>query len=87
VWIRVPIVPGLTDGEADLAAAADLVAGLPGAHRVSLLPYHRTGAAKARRLGRELPALDAEPPSRERLEELAALFRERGLVTNIGGAP
>jgi pyruvate formate lyase activating enzyme len=87
VWIRVPIVPGLTDAEADLAAAADLVATLPGAHRVSLLPYHRTGAAKARRLGRALPALDTLPPSRERLEELASLFRERGLVTNIGGAP
>lgn len=87
VWIRVPIVPGLTDADADLAAAAELVAALPGSHRVSLLPYHRTGSAKARRLGRALPALEVEPPSRDRLEELASLFRHRGLVTNIGGAP
>ncbi|MFN8091096.1 MAG: glycyl-radical enzyme activating protein [Vicinamibacteria bacterium] len=87
VWVRVPVVPGLTDAEADLAATADLVAALPRAPRVSLLPYHRTGVAKARRLGRALPELDVEPPPRARLEELAALFRERGLVTNIGGAP
>ncbi len=30
VWIRVPVVPGFTDAEADLAATAALVAGLPG---------------------------------------------------------
>ena len=87
VWIRVPVVPGLNDAEDDLAAAAAVVAALPGAHRVSLLPYHRTGAAKARRLGRARPDIGAEPPPRARLEELAAIFRERGLVTNIGGAP
>jgi pyruvate formate lyase activating enzyme len=84
VWIRVPIVPGHTDGEADLAATAALVAGLPGVRRVSLLPYHRTGAPKARRLGREY-ALDAlAPPPPERLETLAALFRDRGLDVQIG---
>jgi pyruvate formate lyase activating enzyme len=87
VWIRVPVVPGLTDDEADLAAAADLVARLPGSHRVSLLPYHRTGEGKARRLGRERPDLAVEPPSRERMERAAALFRARGILTNIGGAP
>jgi pyruvate formate lyase activating enzyme len=87
VWIRVPIVPGLTDGEADLSAAADLVARLPGSHRVSLLPYHRTGEGKARRLGRERPDLTMEPPSPERLDEAAALFRARGIPTRIGGAP
>ena len=48
LWIRVPVVPGHTDDEADLAATAALVAGLPGVRRVSLLPYHRTGAPKAR---------------------------------------
>jgi len=84
VWIRVPVVPGHTDGERDLAATADLVAGLPGVRRVSLLPYHRTGAPKAGRLGREyaLDALAPTPP--ERLETLAALFRDRGLDVQIG---
>jgi pyruvate formate lyase activating enzyme len=84
VWIRVPVVPGHTDGEADLAATASLVAGLPGVRRVSLLPYHRTGAAKARRLGRAYPLDALAPPSAERLETLAALFRDRGLAVQIG---
>jgi pyruvate formate lyase activating enzyme len=80
----VPVVPGYTDAEADIAATASLVAGLPGVRRVSLLPYHRTGAAKARRLGREHPLDALAPPPSERLEELAALFRERGLAVQIG---
>ena len=84
VWIRIPVVPGHTDAEADVKATAALVAGLPGVRRVSLLPYHRTGAAKARRLGREYPLDALAPPPGERLEELAALFREHGLAVQIG---
>jgi pyruvate formate lyase activating enzyme len=84
VWIRVPVVPGHTDAEADVAATAALVAGLPGVRQVSLLPYHRTGASKARRLGREYPLDALAPPPGERLEALAALFRDRGLAVQIG---
>jgi pyruvate formate lyase activating enzyme len=84
VWIRIPVVPGHTDAEADVAATAALVARLPGVRRVSLLPYHRTGAAKARRLGREYPLDALAPPPGEHLEALAALFREHGLAVQIG---
>jgi pyruvate formate lyase activating enzyme len=85
VWIRVPVVPGLTDAEGDVAATAALVAGLPGVRKVSLLPYHRTGVQKARRLGRDDPLGTLAPPPPERLSTLAALFRERGLPVEIGG--
>ncbi len=84
VWIRVPVVPGHTDAEDDVAATASLVAGLPGVRQVSLLRYHRTGAAKARRLGREYPLDALAPPSPARLDALAALFREHGLAVRIG---
>ena len=85
IWIRVPVVPGHTDAEADVAATAALVAGLPGVRRVSLLPYHRTGTQKARRLGREGPLDTLAPPTPGRLDTLAALFRKRGLSVQIGG--
>jgi pyruvate formate lyase activating enzyme len=84
VWVRVPVVPGHTDAEADLAATASLVVGLRGVRQVSLLPYHLTGAAKARRLGRENPLDGLAPPSPERLERLAALFHRHGLAVRIG---
>ena len=85
VWVRVPVVPGHTDAEADVAATAALVASLPAVRKVCLLPYHRTGAAKASRLGRPYPLPDLSPPPPARLETLAALFRDRGLAVQIGG--
>jgi pyruvate formate lyase activating enzyme len=85
VWVRVPIVPGHTDSAADLTATAALLAGLPGVRRVDLLPFHRTGAAKARRLGRDYPLESLAPPAPGQLESLAGIFRERGLAVSIGG--
>jgi pyruvate formate lyase activating enzyme len=85
VWIRVPIIPGHTDDEADVDAIAELVGGLAGVRQVSLLPYHASGSAKARRLGRSAPLELLAPPPPERMEALAGLFRERGLSVSIGG--
>jgi pyruvate formate lyase activating enzyme len=85
IWIRVPVVPGHTDAEADLAATASLVGGLDGVRKVCLLPYHATGALKAGRLGREPAFPGVGVPSPERLESLAAIFRDRGLAVQIGG--
>lgn len=85
VWIRIPIVPGLTDDPDDLARTAAFAAGLPGVRRVSLLPYHRYGSAKFERLGRPYPLRGLEPPSPDRMGAIAALFRRHGLDTYIGG--
>jgi pyruvate formate lyase activating enzyme len=85
IWVRVPIVPGLTDDEACLSETARLAASVPGVRRVHLLPYHAIGAAKFGRLGKTY-ALDAlKPPSAERMAALADVFRTRGLDTRIGG--
>jgi len=85
LWVRVPVIPGYTDAEADLAATAALLAGLPGIGKVCLLPYHATGARKTARLGRSYPLGELAPPPAGRLESLAALFRGRGLAVQIGG--
>jgi pyruvate formate lyase activating enzyme len=85
IWVRVPIVPGLTDDEAWLSETARLAASVPGVRRVHLLPYHAIGAAKFGRLGKTY-ALDAlKPPPAERMAVLADIFRTRGLDTRIGG--
>ncbi len=44
--IRVPLVPGVTDTDANLQAIAATVCGLPGLLRVDLLPYNRAAGAK-----------------------------------------
>lgn len=44
--VRVPLIPGVTDTEANLSAIARLVSGMPGLQRVDLLPYNRAAGAK-----------------------------------------
>ncbi len=51
--IRVPLVPGVTDTDLNLAAIADTVRGLPGLVRVDLLPYNRAAGAKYESVGME----------------------------------
>jgi pyruvate formate lyase activating enzyme len=85
IWIRIPIIPGVTDDHENLSAIARLVAGVAGVARVDLLPYHRLGATKSATRPPAPTARTIATPTRERLEELAAIFRERGLVTRVGG--
>lgn len=51
VIVRVPLIPGVTDGEANLHAAARFCAGLPGVNRVELVPYQKVGAEHFTRAG------------------------------------
>jgi pyruvate formate lyase activating enzyme len=51
--IRVPLVPGVTDTDENLAAIARIVRGLPGLQQVDLLPYNRVAGAKYRFAGME----------------------------------
>lgn len=85
IWLRVPVIPGLTDDEAGIAAIARLAAATPNMRRVSLLPYHRTAAGKRARLSRGDPLAGVAAPPRERMEALAAVFAPLGVETTIGG--
>jgi pyruvate formate lyase activating enzyme len=87
IWIRVPVIPGINDDETNLEASARFLSGLPGVRKVDLLPYHGTGEAKFARLGKPYALNQLRPPSPQRLEELAAIFRARGLDTTTGGHP
>jgi pyruvate formate lyase activating enzyme len=87
VWVRIPVIPGVNDDEANLEAAAAFVEPLPGVRQVDLLPYHATGEAKFARVGMGYALHGTPAPRHDRLETLAAHFRARGLRTTIGGHP
>lgn len=87
IWIRVPIIPGINDDEANLSATAAFLAPLAGIRQVDLLPYHPTGEAKFARVGMTYALHGTPSPSIQHLEALAALFRAKGLNTTIGGRP
>ncbi len=99
IWVRVPIIPGCTDGTEDLESIARFVASIPSIQQVNLLPYHRIGTAKRARLVRGLSetscppddrddrglALDTPGPSRARMEAVRDRFQAHGLTAIIGG--
>ena len=84
LWLRVPLIPGVNDDAAHLDAVARLAASLPSVRQVSVLPYHKFGAEKARRLGMESPLPGVEPPSSEQVERVVAQFRAHGLNAKAG---
>jgi pyruvate formate lyase activating enzyme len=83
--VRVPLVPGCTDGARDLQQAADFCAALPGRHPVHLLPYHRGHGGKLQRLGRQVPLPSTLPPAASAVEHARDIFQQRGLTVFIGG--
>jgi pyruvate formate lyase activating enzyme len=101
IWLRVPVIPGFTDTDANVDATASLAASLPGVERVCLLPYHRAGTGKLRRAGTgqqrhggsEAAQDEASsdwmpvlsPPSQKKLQAMAERFEAAGLTTSIGG--
>lgn len=84
IWLRVPLIPGVNDSQENLQATAGLAASLRNLRRVTLLPYHKTGLQKFRRLGLECPLSGLEPPTEEELRAAAAMFESAGLPVKIG---
>jgi pyruvate formate lyase activating enzyme len=85
IWLRVPVIPGYNDDPENLSAVAALAAATPNVRRLSLLPYHRTGAGKLVRLGRADALAGVAAPGAAGLRELAARMASAGIETRIGG--
>jgi pyruvate formate lyase activating enzyme len=84
IIIRLPLIPGFTDSEANLQATAGLLARLKSVERVDLLAYHEYGTIKYQQLGKQYP-LQASPLTEERLADIRDIFLQRGLNVQIGG--
>jgi pyruvate formate lyase activating enzyme len=83
--IRVPVIPGITDTEANLEAMGEFLQGLGRPIRMNLLPYHQTAAHKYERLKMENRMAGIEPPTKEHMNELKARFERLGFEVGIGG--
>jgi len=78
-WIRFVLVPGLTDAEENVEAAADIVARWPNVQRVEVLPFHQMGEEKWERLGRPYTLHGVPAPDTALQERVRGQFRARGL--------
>jgi pyruvate formate lyase activating enzyme len=88
VWVRVPLIPGMTDDRENLEAVARFLGNLSAFGQVPpvhLLPFHRTAADKYQRLGRINPMADTREMTESEIETRAGWMKKSGLEVHIGG--
>ncbi|MGA2622860.1 MAG: glycyl-radical enzyme activating protein [Bacteroidota bacterium] len=85
VIVRVPIIPGINDNSEELRRIGVFVGSLKNIQEIHLLPYHRSGTEKYRRLGREYPLGEVQQPSPENLTMIASELRQFVPRVIVGG--
>jgi pyruvate formate lyase activating enzyme len=84
VRVRFPLIPGVNDDARELSELMRFLAGL-GLRELDVLPYHRIGLDKYRRLGRSVRLPELAAPSAAQLEQVASQFEQHGFSVKIGG--
>jgi pyruvate formate lyase activating enzyme len=83
--VRIPLIPGINDDEANLAASLDFLVSLETVRQVDLLPYHNIASDKYRRMAHNYALAELETPSDSYMRQLAERFEARGFSVTIGG--
>jgi pyruvate formate lyase activating enzyme len=79
IEVRIPVIPGINDDRQNIEATASFLKRIRHVTRVTLLPYHRLGESKYPRVGRNYKLNGLEPPTRERMQEIAGWICAFGL--------
>ncbi len=79
IYIRVPLIPEITDTESNLKAIAAFVKKLQRPLHIDLLPYHNYGENKYRMLDMPYSLSEAKRQSEEKLAECLEIFLSEGL--------
>jgi len=86
IIVRFPLVPGVNDDEKDVLELGGFVSSLKGVKELSILPYHKAGVEKSKRLKKQTDLFFVNhSPSVETLREVEQKLRGFGLRIQIGG--
>ena len=82
VRVRIPLIPGITDTDENLAGLAEVIGSLAPVQAVDLLPYNPAGEHKADRLciPRQLPSMQTQ--SRTNLDHIQQHFKHLPISFN-----
>jgi len=78
-WIRIPLIPGQNDGDANYHALGQFISGLRHVERIEILRYHRLAETKYESVGYTYTLKGLEPPSEERAETRRQILLGYGL--------
>jgi pyruvate formate lyase activating enzyme len=87
IMVRFPVIPGINDDPDHLMRLREFLEGTGKGNitRINLLPFHKAGSSKYRKMGLPYRMEGTEPPSTERVKELKSFFSETGIKVKIGG--
>ncbi len=85
VWIRIPLIAGINDGEDNIRKTIEFLQPLRTIRRIAILPYHSGGIEKAGRIGKRARFEKYEAPPEERVVQVEEAFRQEGFEVNRGG--
>ncbi len=83
ILVRIPLIPGVNDDEANLRAAGRFLAGLPHPPQVELLAYHNIAAGKYTGLGREYSMEDIRPPEAGHIQKCRVILSEYTRIDDL----
>lgn len=84
LFIRMPIISGINDDDEHIQGTIKMLSDI-NILQVNLLPYHKMGMDKYKRLEREYKLSGMETPSAEKMEQISDKFKKYGFKVSIGG--
>lgn len=85
ISIRIPVVPGMNDSEEEIRLVSEFLLSLGSIREIALLPFHRGGRNKYRKLGLEDAMEGVDSPSEDQMQMLKSKYERYGFTVRIGG--
>jgi pyruvate formate lyase activating enzyme len=85
VIVRFPIIPSVNDDDANVLRLGKFVSSLGGVKEIDVLPYHKLGVEKYKRLGMVSRMSEIEPPSSSKMDGIVGKLESFGLTVKVGG--
>jgi pyruvate formate lyase activating enzyme len=85
ITIRFPVIPGVNDNERDVSQIGGFVSSMEKVEGIDILPYHKLGIEKYKRLGKSYRMAEMRPPTSEQITGIAERLRRFGVSVKIGG--
>ncbi len=85
VRIRFPLIPGYNDDEQNIFEMARFLNKAKVIPEIDILPFHRMGISKYRKLSKNSLMEFLSPPSDDKIEEVKNMLKTNGFDAGVGG--
>lgn len=85
VKIRFPLIPGYNDDEKNIIQMIRFLEQFKVLPEIDILPYHRLGISKYRKLNIDSSVEFLSPPSDDKIEEVKEMLKTNGFNAGVGG--